>query len=92
MRISVAKIFAYMHRSVTDMAVVMLNELKRHNYITPTNYLEFVSGYKILLYQKRQELSDKANKLTNGLDKIDETRKKVEGNFNFCIFHCQTLC
>ncbi|CAH8499452.1 unnamed protein product [Schistosoma intercalatum] len=78
MRISVAKIFANMHRSVTDMAVVMLNELKRHNYITPTNYLEFVSGYKILLYQKRQELSDKANKLTNGLDKIDETRKKVE--------------
>ncbi|CAH8511548.1 unnamed protein product [Schistosoma rodhaini] len=78
MRTSVAKIFANMHRSVTDMAVVMLNELKRHNYITPTNYLEFVSGYKILLYQKRQELSDKANKLTNGLDKIDETRKKVE--------------
>lgn len=47
MRISVAKIFANMHRSVTDMAVVMLNELKRYNYITPTNYLEFVSGYKM---------------------------------------------
>ncbi|KAK4469213.1 hypothetical protein MN116_006788 [Schistosoma mekongi] len=78
MRVSVAKIFANMHRSVTDMAVVMLSELKRHNYITPTNYLEFVSGYKTLLYQKRQELSNKANKLTNGLDKIDETRKKVE--------------
>ncbi|CAH8498270.1 unnamed protein product [Heterobilharzia americana] len=78
MKISAAKIFANMHRSVTDMAVVMLAEMKRHNYITPTNYLELVSGYKFLLYQKRQELSDKANKLTNGLDKIDETRKKVE--------------
>uniref|UniRef100_A0A3Q0KTZ4 Dynein axonemal heavy chain 2 n=1 Tax=Schistosoma mansoni TaxID=6183 RepID=A0A3Q0KTZ4_SCHMA len=80
MRTSVAKIFANMHRSVTDMAVVMLNELKRHNYITPTNYLEFVSGYKILLYQKRQELSDKANKLTNVevmSVELEEAKKKV---------------
>ena len=24
----------------------MLLEMKRHNYVTPTNYLELVSGYK----------------------------------------------
>ncbi|KAA0188249.1 Dynein heavy chain axonemal, partial [Fasciolopsis buskii] len=75
---SVAKIFATMHRSVSDMALIMFAELRRQIYVTPTNYLELVSGYKSLLYQKRQELSDKANKLTNGLGKIDETREKVE--------------
>jgi len=31
-----------------------------------------------LLYEKRKELSDAANKLKNGLSKIDETREKVQ--------------
>jgi len=31
-----------------------------------------------LLYEKRKELSDAANKLKNGLFKIDETREKVQ--------------
>jgi len=31
-----------------------------------------------LLYEKRKELSDAANKLKNGLYKIDETREKVQ--------------
>ena len=31
-----------------------------------------------LLYEKRKELSDAANKLKNGLWKIDETREKVQ--------------
>ena len=31
-----------------------------------------------LLYAKRKELSDAANKLKNGLSKIDETREKVQ--------------
>ena len=31
-----------------------------------------------LLYEKRKELGDAANKLKNGLFKIDETRSKVE--------------
>ena len=35
-----------MHRSVVDMSERMLVEMKRHNYVTPTNYLELVSGYK----------------------------------------------
>jgi dynein heavy chain, axonemal len=31
-----------------------------------------------LLYEKREELSSAANKLKNGLFKIDETREKVQ--------------
>ena len=30
------------------MSKRMLFELKRHNYVTPTNYLELVTGYKRL--------------------------------------------
>ena len=36
-----------------------------------------------LLKEKRKELSDAANKLKNGLGKIDETREKVECTFYF---------
>lgn len=42
----VAKIFVTMHWSVARYSQKMLLELRRHNYVTPTNYLELVSGYK----------------------------------------------
>jgi dynein heavy chain len=44
---SLAKIFAMMHKSVIDFSRKMQLELKRHNYVTPTNYLELVAGYKM---------------------------------------------
>ena len=43
----VATVFVTMHRSVVEMSERMLFEMKRHNYVTPTNYLELVSGYKL---------------------------------------------
>lgn len=45
-RQSVASVFVTVHRSVVEMSERMLFEMKRHNYVTPTNYLELVSGYK----------------------------------------------
>ncbi|KAK7102408.1 hypothetical protein V1264_020630 [Littorina saxatilis] len=75
---ALAKIFSVMHKSVSDFSHRMANEMRRHNYVTPTNYLELVSGYKKLLYEKKKELGDGADKLRNGLSKIDDTREKVE--------------
>ena len=43
---AIAKMFSIMHKSVSEYSQKMLDELKRHNYVTPTNYLELVSGYK----------------------------------------------
>ena len=45
-RQGVAKVFVVCHRSVVDMSERMLFEMRRHNYVTPTNYLELVTGYK----------------------------------------------
>ncbi|WAR21987.1 DYH2-like protein [Mya arenaria] len=75
---NLAAVFSIMHKSVSDFSAKMYAEMKRHNYVTPTNYLELVSGYKKLLFAKKKELGDAANKLKNGLSKIDETREKVE--------------
>eukprot|EP00074_Homo_sapiens_P109813 XP_024306374.1 dynein heavy chain 2, axonemal isoform X3 [Homo sapiens] len=74
----VAQIFVTMHWSVAQYSQKMLLELRRHNYVTPTKYLELLSGYKKLLGEKRQELLAQANKLRTGLFKIDETREKVQ--------------
>ncbi len=46
MRQNVASVFVVCHRSVVEMSERMLFEIRRHNYVTPSNYLELVSGYK----------------------------------------------
>ncbi|KAM7377518.1 hypothetical protein PAMA_014021 [Pampus argenteus] len=74
----VASIFVTTHQSVAQVSQRMKLELRRHNYVTPTNYLELVSGYKKLLTEKRSELGDQVSKLRNGLFKISDTREKVE--------------
>uniref|UniRef100_A0A3P9PK94 Dynein axonemal heavy chain 2 n=1 Tax=Poecilia reticulata TaxID=8081 RepID=A0A3P9PK94_POERE len=73
----VASIFVTTHQSVENVSQRMKVELKRYNYVTPTNYLELVSGYK-LLGEKRGELGEQVSKLRNGLFKINDTREKVE--------------
>lgn len=44
---AVASLFALIHTTVAEMSNVMLAEMKRHNYVTPTNYLELVSGFQM---------------------------------------------
>jgi len=45
---NMAKMFAMMHQSVNEFSRRMLEEMRRHNYVTPTNYLELVNGFKQL--------------------------------------------
>lgn len=46
LRIAISATFAMIHTSVSHMSKQMLDELKRYNYVTPTNYLELVAGYQ----------------------------------------------
>merc|ERR1719354_1467651 len=77
-KLNMSQIFATIHQSVVTVSRRMLFEMKRVNYVTPTNYLELVTGYRGLMAEKKKELGDAANKLKNGLEKIDDTRQKVE--------------
>jgi len=45
---NMAKMFSMMHQSVNEFSRQMLVEMRRHNYVTPTNYLELVDGFKQL--------------------------------------------
>lgn len=47
LRIAVASVFSKIHTSVAKTSDTMLQEMKRHNYVTPTNYLELVAGFQM---------------------------------------------
>ena len=42
------------HISTRDLSQRFWNELKRHNYVTPTSYLELINTYKTLLNMKQE--------------------------------------
>jgi dynein heavy chain, axonemal len=78
MKKAISNVFVSVHISVVETSKKMIQEIKRYNYVTPTNYLELVTGYRELLKEKRKVIGESATKLRNGLSKLDETRINVE--------------
>lgn len=74
----IAVVFAAAHQSVITSSNQMLLRLKRYNYVTPTNYLELVLGYRELVSQKLRALADARDKLSNGLSKLESSKVQVE--------------
>ena len=77
-RLKISTVFSEMHFSVIQSSSRMISEHKRYNYVTPTNFLELVKGYKYLLKEKSCELGLSASKLANGLAKLEGAREQVE--------------
>ncbi|ESN99364.1 hypothetical protein HELRODRAFT_67097 [Helobdella robusta] len=67
-----------MFSSVSLFAQKSKDEFRINIYVTPTVYFESMECYKTLFLQKKEELLGNANKLKNGLWKIDDTKFKVE--------------
>jgi dynein heavy chain len=78
LKVKVANVFAIAHQSVITASSRMLLQLKRYNYVTPTNYLELVLGYRELVAEKRRELVESRDKLANGLAKLEHSKVQVE--------------
>lgn len=51
--------------------------LLRHNYVTPTSYLELINTFKDLLAKKRAEVLEGKRRYEAGLGKLDSTHKQV---------------
>ncbi|XP_077275648.1 dynein axonemal heavy chain 1 [Temnothorax americanus] len=75
---SVVKICRYMHSSVIDASDRFLKELDRHNYVTPTSYMELLSNYRNLLKKKKDELSSSMIRLSTGLNKLANIEAEVK--------------
>ncbi|KAK2851543.1 hypothetical protein Q5P01_007819 [Channa striata] len=54
-----------------------LSELGRHNYVTPTSYLELIAAFRLLLTQKRDNVMKAKQRYTNGLDQLAFAESQV---------------
>lgn len=75
---SIATFFGHAHTRVLDLSNKMWLELKRLYYVTPTNYIELVMGYNDLLKDKHDELGGIVQKLSLGLQKLDDAAQNSE--------------
>uniref|UniRef100_A0AAR5NZU7 Dynein heavy chain AAA module D4 domain-containing protein n=1 Tax=Dendroctonus ponderosae TaxID=77166 RepID=A0AAR5NZU7_DENPD len=59
-------VFQFMHASVVEASERYLQELSRHNYVTPTSYLELLSSYTELINKKKGSLTEGVGRLKTG--------------------------
>ena len=67
-----------MHKSVEDKSQDYLNELRRHNYVTPTSYLELLTLYQTVLESKRKEILYLKNRLVQGLKVLADAAVEID--------------
>ncbi|KAJ3086325.1 Dynein heavy chain 7, axonemal, partial [Quaeritorhiza haematococci] len=76
-RESVIKMCRAFHQSAITLSHRFLLSLSRHNYVTPTSYLELLQCYKSLLYTKREEISAVKRRYVGGLEKLKFAAEQV---------------
>uniref|UniRef100_A0AAY5L8A9 Dynein, axonemal, heavy chain 7 n=1 Tax=Esox lucius TaxID=8010 RepID=A0AAY5L8A9_ESOLU len=63
------------HTSTFELSARFLSELQRHNYVTPTSYLELISTFKALLDKKR--VMKLKRRYEVGLEKLESAAAQV---------------
>ena len=66
------------HKSVEEKSKTYLAEQRRHNYTTPTSYLELIRLYEGMLEEHRELVKSKLHRYQGGLEKIHSTNEMVQ--------------
>lgn len=74
---ALSKMCNKMHRTVELETVKYFDELKRHNYTTPTSYLELIKLYVDILKTQQCKISSNEKRYLIGLSKLNETEEIV---------------
>jgi dynein heavy chain, axonemal len=74
---NVIKFFQFIHQSIEKATLEFLQTMKRHFYVTPTSYLELLSTYGKILYEKRIEVGTLRDRLKVGVEKLINTENSV---------------
>ena len=67
----------YFHQSTRELSEQFYNELGRHNYVTPTSYLELISSFKSVLSNKRGNVLKMKKRYEVGLEKLKFAASQV---------------
>ncbi|XP_033843048.1 dynein axonemal heavy chain 7 [Periophthalmus magnuspinnatus] len=65
------------HTSTIQLSERFHSELQRHNYVTPTSYLELISTFKALLKTKRADVMTMKRRYEVGLEKLESAASQV---------------
>lgn len=76
-RDGVVEVCKTFHEGTRMLSAQFEKELGRHNYVTPTSYLELISTYKNLLGKCRDKVAYQRKRYTVGLEKLDSARSQV---------------
>uniref|UniRef100_A0A803TD88 Dynein axonemal heavy chain 10 n=1 Tax=Anolis carolinensis TaxID=28377 RepID=A0A803TD88_ANOCA len=66
------------HGSVGLYSKKFLQKLRRANYVTPKNFLDFINTYSKLLQEKNQFILAQCKRLEGGLDKLKEATIQLD--------------
>lgn len=77
-RDAVVEHVVHVHQSVTKYSVRFQEQLRRVNYVTPKNYLDFISQYLSLLSEKDKLTQQQCERLEAGLLKITEASGQLQ--------------
>uniref|UniRef100_H2Z3M2 Dynein axonemal heavy chain 7 n=1 Tax=Ciona savignyi TaxID=51511 RepID=H2Z3M2_CIOSA len=69
-RKEIVPICQHFHTSSRNLSEAFLSEMGRHNYVTPTSYLELIASFKKLLNEKRETVLKAKKRYMGGLDKL----------------------
>ncbi|KAK9527005.1 hypothetical protein VZT92_015671 [Zoarces viviparus] len=78
-RLEVVEMCKTFQTSVGEMSERYFSRLRRHNYVTPTSYLELILTFKTLLNVKRNEVDTAKNRYIIGLEKLESAASQVSG-------------
>jgi len=77
-RVKIIDHFTFVHSSIPAYSAEYEKVTKRKNFSTPKNYLGFLNAYKDLLTNNRTRINDTVVRYTNGLIKLDESKRLIE--------------
>lgn len=66
------------HTSIEELSDEFLLRLNRHNYVTPTSYLEMIHTFKSLLERKRVETKTARNRYLTGIEQLEQASKQID--------------
>ena len=66
------------HNNVMTRSDDFRAQLKRNNYVTPKNYLDFISNYRAVLKDERRKIDQLIQRLDGGLSKLVQAATEVD--------------
>ncbi|XP_013102946.2 dynein axonemal heavy chain 8 [Stomoxys calcitrans] len=74
---NVINIMSWIHETVSEICITYFERFRRTTFVTPKSLISFLESYKKLYKDKKENIIVLADRMTSGLDKLDEAGASV---------------